>query len=147
MSHSLVKRSMAVAIGLLAVVSLAAGCSSDSKTAEQKYCDSWQNVVNAFKGIENVTITSKGIENLDTTVQNIDDAARKLADSADSMAKPKVTAFEDSLKNLGDLVKSPEISSSYLDKVKTALDDVDAAWNDLVTTIKTSCPDVKASSV
>lgn len=147
MSSTLMKRSSAVAVGLLAIVSLVAGCSSSSKSAEQKYCESWQGVVTAFQSIQNVTITTSGIQNLDKSVTEITDAAKKLASSADSMAKPKVTALEDSLKNLGDLVKSPEISTGYLDKVTTALDDVDKAWNDLVTTLKTSCPDVKASSV
>ncbi|CAB4615284.1 unannotated protein [freshwater metagenome] len=94
-----------------------------------------------------MSITASGIENLDTAVNEVTASVEKLASAADSMAEPKVTALEDSLSSLGDLVKSPQISTAYLDKVSTALSDVDTAWNDLVTTLKTSCPEVKASTV
>jgi hypothetical protein len=147
MSQKLVKRSMIAVVSLVAVAALVGGCSSESKSAEEKYCDSWQDVVGSFKSIEEVSITASGIENLDTAVNNVTASVGKLASAADSMAEPKVTALQDSLSSLGDLVTSPQISTSYLAKVSTALSDVDAAWNDLVATLKTSCPDVKASSV
>ena len=147
MSQTLVKRSMIAAVGLLAVAALVGGCSSESKSAEEKYCDSWQDVVDSFASIEDVSITASGIENLDTAVNEVTASVEKLASAADSMAEPKVAALEDSLSSLGDLVKSPQISTAYLDKVSTALSEVDTAWNDLVTTLKTSCPDVKASTV
>jgi hypothetical protein len=108
MSQALMKRSMIPAVGLLTVAALVGGYSSESKSAEEKYCDSWQDVVDSFTSIEDVSITASGIENLDTVVN-------------------EVTALEDSLSSLGDLVKSPQISTAYLDKVSTALSDVDTA--------------------
>ena len=147
MSTTPLRRSIAVVVSLTAVLSLAVGCSSNSKSATQKYCDSWQELVTSFKGIQNVAITTGGIQNLDTTVNSITDSAKKLADSADSLAQPRVSALEAALTTLADLVKTPEISSGYLDSVKSAIGDVDTAWNDLVATLKTSCPNVSASTV
>ena len=137
MSTTPIRRSIAVVVSLTAVLSLAVGCSSNSKSATQKYCDSWQELVTSFKGIQNVAITTGGIT----------DSAKKLADSADSLAQPRVSALEAALTTLADLVKTPEISSGYLDSVKSAIGDVDTAWNDLVATLKTSCPNVSASTV
>lgn len=140
-----------VAVGLVAafaVVTLAAGCSSSSeKSSEAKYCDSWQNVVDAFQSFDGVTITLDGVKGLDTAIGNVKSAVNDLASSADTLMQPKVQAFADAVTSLADTLKSPQISTSYLDRLQTEKQTIESTWNDMITTAKTSCPDVKASSV
>jgi len=148
MSMSPIKRAGIALAAVVVAVSLAAGCSSSSsKSSEAKYCDSWQKVVTAFDSLNGIAITPSGVSGLDTAVKNITAAAKDLASSADTLLKPKVQALQDSLSTLGDTLKSPQISTDYLDKLQTESKAIDAAWNDLVNTAKTSCPNVKASSV
>lgn len=153
MNRSLIARSMPtraafVLVAVLAAVSLAAGCSSsDSKSAEVKYCESWQKVANSFEKLNDIAITVDGVKGLDTAVEDISGSVKELLSSADSMLKPKVEALQSSLKTFGDTLSSPEISTDYLNKLKSQGDSVDAAWNNLVNAAKTSCPDVKASTV
>lgn len=148
MAMSPFKRAAVVLVGAVAVVSLAAGCSSSSsKSSEAKYCESWQKVVDSFNTLNGISITPNGVSGLDTAVKDISAAAKNLASSADSLLKPKVEALQDALTTFGDTLKSPQISTDYLDKLQSESQSVKDAWNDLVTTANTSCPDVKASSV
>ena len=148
MTKSPLKRASIAIVAVVAVVSLAAGCSSSSsKSSEAKYCASWQKVVTAFDSLNGVEITASGVSGLNTAVEDITAAVKDLASSADSLLKPKVQALQNALTSFGDTLSSPQLSTGYLDKLKSESQKVDDAWNDLVTTAKTSCPDVKASSV
>jgi len=146
MNHSLRTRTVAGLVAFVAVATLVTACSSsDSKSAEAKYCESWQKVADAFSTISDISLTASGVEGLDTSVQKVSDAVASLVASADSMLKPKVEAFQSSLTDLADAVTTPSVD--YLDNIDKASSKVDTSWNDLVTTAKTSCPDVKASKV
>jgi hypothetical protein len=148
MTKSPLKRASIALVAAIAAVSLVAGCSSSSsKSSEAKYCESWQKVVNAFDSLNGIAITSSGVSGLDTAVRDITAAAKDLASSADSMLKPKVQALQDALTSFGDTLKSPQLSTDYIDKLQTESKAVDSAWNDLVTTAKASCPGVTAASV
>jgi|694.fasta_scaffold93854_2 hypothetical protein len=148
MTKSPLKRALIALVAVVAAVSLAAGCSSsNSKSSEAKYCESWQNVVTAFDSLNGIAITASGVSGLDTAVDDITAAAKDLASSADSLLKPKVEALQDALTSFGNTLSSPQLSTDYVDKLKSESQKVDDAWNDLVTTAKTSCPDVQASSV
>jgi hypothetical protein len=148
MTKSPLKRASIALVAIVAVVSLVAGCSSSSsKSSEAKYCESWQNVVDSFSALDGIAITTSGLSGLTTTVDDITAAAKDLASSADSLLKPKVEALQDALTSFGNTLSSPQLSTDYVDKLKSESQKVDDAWNDLVTTAKTSCPDVQASSV
>ena len=148
MTKSPLKRASIALVAVVAAVSLAAGCSSSSsKSSEAKYCESWQKVVTAFDSLNGIAITASGVSGLDTAVDDITAAAKDLASSADSLLKPKVEALQDALTSFGNTLSSPQLSTDYVDKLKSESQKVDDAWNDLVTTAKTSCPDVRASSV
>ena len=148
MIRSPFKRFVVVLVAVVAAVSLAAGCSSsDSKSAEVKYCESWQEVASSFETLNDIAITPDGIQGLDTAVNDISDSIKQLLSSADGMLKPKVEALQSALNRFGDTLSSPEISTAYLDKLTSESERVDSAWNDLVNAAKTSCPDVKASTV
>jgi hypothetical protein len=139
----------AIALAAVALsVSIVAGCSSSSsKSSEAKYCDSWQKVVESFNALDGIAITTSGLSGLTTAVEDITAAAKDLASSADSLLKPKVEALQDALTSFGNTLSSPQLSTDYVDKLKSESQKVDDAWNDLVNTAKTSCPDVQASSV
>ena len=148
MKKSPLKRAGIALVAVVAVVSLVAGCSSSSsKSSEAKYCESWQKVVDSFSALDGIAITTSGLSGLTTAVDDITAAAKDLASSADSLLKPKVEALQDALTSFGNTLSSPELSTEYVDKLKSESQKVDDAWNDLVTTAKTSCPDVPASSV
>jgi ABC-type transporter Mla subunit MlaD len=148
MTKSPLKRASIALVAVVAVVSLAAGCSSSSsKSSEAKYCESWQKVVDSFSALDGIAITTSGLSGLTTAVDDITAAAKDLASSADSLLKPKVEALQDALTSFGNTLSSPQLSTDYLDKLKSESQKVDDAWNDLVSTAKTSCPDVQASSV
>jgi hypothetical protein len=148
MTKSPLKRASIAFVAVVAVVSLAAGCySSSSKSSEAKYCESWQKVVDSFSALDGIAITTSGLSGLTTAVDDITAAAKDLASSADSLLKPQVKALQDALTSFGDTLSSPELSIDYVDKLKSESQKVDDAWNDLVNTAKTSCPDVQASSV
>ena len=148
MIRSPFKRSAVVLVAIVAAVSLATGCSSsDSKSAEVKYCESWQKVATSFETLNDIAITPDGIKGLDTAVNEISDSIKQLVSSADGMLKPKVEALQSALNSFGDTLSSPELSTGYLDKLTSESEKVDSAWNDLVNAAKTSCPDVKASTV
>lgn len=144
---SVVKRLSIALIGAIAVVSIAAGCSSSSDSSEVKYCKSWQKVADSFEKLNDIAITTDGIKGLDTAVNDISGSIKQLVSSADAMLKPKVEALQSALNDFGDALSSPEMSADYLNTLKSKGDAVDSAWNDLVATAKTSCPDVKASAV
>jgi hypothetical protein len=148
MTKSPLKRASIALVAVVAAVSLVAGCSSSSsKSSEAKYCESWQKVVDSFSALDGIAITTSGLSGLTTAVDDITAAAKDLASSADSLLKPKVEALQDALTSFGNTLSSPELSTEYVDKLKAESQKVDDAWNDLVTTAKTSCPDVQASSV
>jgi hypothetical protein len=148
MTKSPLKRASIALVAVVAAVSLAAGCSSSSsKSSEAKYCESWQKVVDSFSALDGIAITTSGLSGLTTAVDDITAAAKDLASSADSLLKPKVEALQDALTSFGDTLSAPELSIDYVDKLKSESQKVDDAWNDLVNTAKTSCPDVQASSV
>lgn len=148
MKKSPLKRA-AIALAAVALsVSIVAGCSSSSsKSSEAKYCDSWQKVVTSFESLNGIAITTSGLSGLEVAVNDITAAAKDLASSADSLLKPKVEALQDALTSFGNTLSSPQLSTDYVDKLKSESQKVDDAWNDLVNTAKTSCPDVQASSV
>jgi len=148
MTKSPLKRASIALVAVVTAVSLAAGCSSSSsKSSEAKYCEAWQKVVTAFDSLNGIAITASGVSGLDTAVKDITAAAKDLASSADSMLKPKVEALQDALTSFGNTLSSPQLSTDYVDKLKSESQKIDDAWNDLVTTAKTSCPGVQASSV
>jgi hypothetical protein len=148
MTKSPLKRASIALVAVVADVSFAAGCSSSSsKSSEAKYCESWQDVVDSFSALDGIAITTSGLSGLTTAVEDITAAVKELASSADSLLKPKVEALQDALSSFGNTLSSPELSTDYVDKLKSESQKVDDAWNDLVTTAKTSCPDVQASSV
>lgn len=148
MAMSPVKRAAVALVGVVAVVSLAAGCSSSSsKSSEAKYCDSWQKVVDSFNTLNGISITPNGMSGLDTAVNDITEAAKNLASSADSLLKPKVEALQNALSSFVDTLKSPQLSTDYVTELQAKNQKVKDAWNDLVETANTKCPDVKASSV
>ena len=148
MTKSPLKRASIALVAVVAVVSLVAGCSSSSsKSSEAKYCESWQKVVDSFSALDGIAITTSGLSGLTTAVDDITAAAKDLASSADSLLKPKVEGLQDALTSFGNTLSSPELSTEYVDKLKSESQKVDDAWNDLVNTAKTSCPDVQASSV
>ena len=148
MKKSPLKRTGIALAAIALAVSIVAGCSSSSsKSSEAKYCDSWQNVVESFNTLDGIAITTSGLSGLDAAVKEITAAAKELASSADSLLKPKVQALQDALSSFGNTLSSPQLSTDYLDKLKSESQKIDDAWNDLVDTAKTSCPDVQASSV
>ena len=148
MKKSPLKRAGIALAAVALAVSIVAGCSSSSsKSSEAKYCDSWQKVVDSFSALDDIAITTSGLSGLDAAVEDITTASKDLASSADSLLQPKVQALQDALTSFGNTLSSPQLSTDYLDKLKSESQKVDDAWNDLVTTAKTSCPDVKASSV
>ena len=148
MKKSPLKRAGIALAAVALAVSIVAGCSSSSsKSSEAKYCDSWQKVVDSFSALDDIAITRSGLSGLDAAVEDITTASKDLASSADSLLKPKVQALQDALTSFGDTLSSPQLSTDYLDKLKSESQKVDDAWNDLVNTAKTSCPDVQASSV
>lgn len=148
MSHSPKKRLLVAVVAMIAAVCLAAGCSSsDSKSSEVKYCESWQKVANSFEELNDIAITIDGVQGLDSAVEGISGSIKELVSSADSMLKPKVEALQKALNNFGETLSSPQISTDYLNKLKSEGEAVDSAWNDLVNAAKTTCPDVKASTV
>ncbi len=148
MKKSPLKRAGIAIAAVALAVSIIAGCSSSSsKSSEAKYCDSWEKVVDSFSALDDIAITTSGLSGLDAAVEDITTASKDLASSADSLLKPKVQALQDALTSFGDTLSSPQLSTDYLDKLKSESQKVDGAWNDLVNTAKTSCPDVQASSV
>ena len=148
MKKSPLKRAGIALAAVALAVSIIAGCSSSSsKSSEAKYCDSWQKVVDSFSALDDIAITTSGLSGLDAAVEDITTASKDLASSADSLLKPKVEALQDALTSFGNTLSSPQLSTDYLDKLKSESQKVDDAWNDLVNTAKTSCPDVQASSV
>ncbi len=148
MKKSPLKRAAIALAAVALAVSIVAGCSSSSsKSSEAKYCDSWQKVVTSFESLNGIAITTSGLSGLEAAVNDITAAAKDLASSADSLLKPKVEALQDALTSFGNTLSSPQLSTDYVDKLKSESQKVDDAWNDLVNTAKTSCPDVQASSV
>ena len=133
---------LTLALGLLA------GCSSsETKSSEKTYCESWQKVSDSFQKLNDIAITTDGVKGLDTAVEAISKSVKELVSSADSMLKPKVEALQNALDSFGDTLSSPQLSVDYLEKLQSGSEDVNNAWNDLVNAAKTSCPDVKAVTV
>lgn len=148
MVRSRLNRMVLTAVALVAVMTLAAGCSSsDSKSSKTNYCESWQKVATSFEKLNDIAITTDGIKGLDTAVEEISGSITQLVSSADSMLKPKVEALQDAINSFADTLSSPEISTNYLTTLQSEGEGVDKAWNDLVDAAKTKCPDVKASAV
>ena len=133
---------LTLALGLLA------GCSSsETKSSETKYCESWQKVSDSFEKLNDIAITTDGVKGLDTAVEAISKSVKELVSSADSMLKPKVEALQKALDSFGETLSSPQLSIDYLEKLQSGSEDVNNAWNDLVNAAKTSCPDVNAVTV
>ena len=133
---------LTLALGLLA------GCSSsETKSSETKYCESWQTVSDSFEKLNDIAITTDGVKGLDTAVEAISKSVKEMVSSADSMLKPKVEALQKALDSFGTTLSSPKLSIDYLEKLQSGSEDVNNAWNDLVNAAKTSCPDVNAVTV
>ncbi len=148
MKKSPLKRAGIALAAVAMAVSIIAGCSSSSsKSSEAKYCESWQNVVTAFDSLNGISIAPNGVSGLDAAVKDITAAAKDLASSADSLLKPKVEALQDALSSFVETLKSTQLSTDYVTELQSKNQKVKEAWNDLVNTAKTSCPDVQASSV
>lgn len=138
---------IALSLSLLAGCSSSGNKSSEPKSSEAEYCDSWQQVSDSFQSLNDIAITIDGVQGLDTAVDEISKSIKELVSSADSMLKPKVEALQKALDSFGRTLSSPQISSGYLEKLESDSDAVDTAWNELVKAAKTSCPDVNASTV
>jgi hypothetical protein len=133
-----------------------AACSTSSTTAAattvptgpaSQYCTAWSDLVTAFGAYDQIDVVNGGLDSVRTYIDDVEAAATSLASASDSLLQPKVEAFNTSLQDLVTTLTSPDLPVNRTQQVRDAKAEVDAAWNDLVTTITTTCPDVKASTV
>ncbi len=142
-------------LGAAALLPLGAvACSSDSDsgspgttTASQAYCSAWSDLVTAFGQYDQIDIINGGMDSVRSYFDQLESAAQDLQSSSDSLIGPKVEAFTTSLEDLGTTLTSPSLPVDRTAQVRQAKGAVDDAWNELVGTVKTSCPDVTASTV
>lgn len=148
-------RSTSLAAGFVLALTLAVGaCSSSSSsssttttTPAQAYCGSWQEVVDAFNSFNQVDILGKGLDSLKAPTQQLQTAVDHLGSTSDAMLRPKVDALVSAVKDVGTTVSSNSLSVDTLTRARTAVQNVQSAWNDLVSTLRTTCPEVRASTV
>lgn len=148
---------LAIAVVAIALTLAIAACSkSDSSSsssststtsATQAYCSSWQTVVDSFNSLGKIDILGNGLNALTAPVDNLQSGLQGLATATDSLIKPKVQALQTAVKGLADTITSTSLPIDRTQQVKEAKIKVDDAWNDLVATIRTSCPGVSASKV
>lgn len=144
-----------VGVAAIAMVSsgVLASCSKDDDAAtttvdtRQEYCDSWAGLISAFEAWNEIDIVNGGLDSIRTYFDNVDSAAKQLAGAADAQLKPAVDAFTSTLDDLGTTLTSSSLPVDRRDEVRSAADDVDSAWNDLVEALKAGCPSVTASTV
>ncbi len=146
-------RRSAVAVLALALTG-AAACSSGNGTsatattsAASGYCAAWGDLVGAFAAYDTVDIVNGGLDSVRTYISDVEAAATSLATASDSLLAPKVEAFSTSMQDLVTTLTSKDLPVDRTQQVRDAKAKVDSAWNDMVATFKTQCPDVKASSV
>lgn len=142
---------LASALGLaglgLGACSDSAPSTSATTSPSQAYCDSWANVVSAFKAYDQVDVVNGGLDSVRNYFDQLQSAVSGLSSSSDSLLTPKIEAFTTSLSDLGTTLTSPSLPVDRRQQVAEAKVKVDSAWNDLVATAKTACPNVEASTV
>lgn len=142
---------------VLVAVALAftGACSGTSTTTagtttlspEAKYCAAWSNLVTSFSAYNQIDVINGGLDSVRSYFDRLDAAAKELQSSADSQLKPSVDAFVTSLDTLGQTVTSGSLPVDRRAQVKAARQEVDSAWNTLITKAKASCPSVTGTTV
>jgi hypothetical protein len=147
-------RAVSVLLIAATLVVGAASCSSSSDDAEttttlsveERYCAAWQDVVDAFGAFAEIDVVADGTDAVQAAFDDLEASVTTLEGAADEQITPSVQAFLGSLEDLGTTLTSPELPVDRRDQVRAARDEVDASWNDMGDTLKTSCPDVSAAA-
>ncbi len=143
------RAAVSLALPLLLLFLIAAGCSSDdaksgtaTTTAEQRTCDAWSGVVSAFDSFQSVDIINEGLDSARSYVTGLETSVQELSDAASAQLQPEVDALKTAITDLEDTLKAGTSAS----QIGSALDRVNTAWNQLVTSLKTDCSSVDAEA-
>jgi hypothetical protein len=130
----------------LALLLLAPACSdddegsSDTTTAEDRTCEAWSGVVTSFEAYEEIDVVDEGLDSVRSYLSDLESALGEFGDAASDQLRPEVEALTSAVGDLEDAVTGDASASA----VGEAVDEIDAAWNDLVDTLSTECPSVDA---
>jgi hypothetical protein len=122
------------------------GDSTTTLSVEERYCAAWQDVVDAFGAFAEIDVVADGTDAVQAAYDDLEAAVATLEGAADEQITPSVEVFLASLRDLGTALTSPELPVDRRDEVRAARDEVDTSWNDMVDTLKTTCPDVSAAT-
>jgi hypothetical protein len=135
-------------VGSLLLTGLLAGCGDDSGSSsattsvEAGYCDAWAQVGEAFAGYDQIDLVNGGLDSVRAYLDELDASLEELSAAAGSLLQPRIDAFTTSLSDLVTTLTSPSLPVDRRTQVQEARDQVQRSWDDLVSTVGTSCPDV-----
>lgn len=146
-----------VAAALALVLSLVLGaCSSSGSssttattTPGEQLCTAWSGVVDAFNAYRQVDVVNSGLDSVRNYVDDLEASIQTLQSAATSAVQPQVESLKSALTHLADTLgtNTSTTKASNLAEVGTAVSDVNNAWNDLVSTLRTECPGTTAKTV
>lgn len=140
------------AMSVLAVISMSCSSSGSSQSSattsvSAAYCAAWGDLTTAFGNYDKIDLLNGGIDSVRSYFNELEAAATSLKAESDTLLAPKVEAFSTSLQDLVTTLTSTSLPVNRAQQVRDAKAAVDTSWNDLVTTVKTNCPGVTASTV
>lgn len=149
--RSAVVQRVAAAVVVLTLGVASVACSSDdSDTASttttppvEATCEAWAATTDAFQAFDQIDVVDNGLDSVRTYLDGLGTAVQTLQDAATAQLKPSVDRLQSSLQGLQDaLTASPVVAAD----VRSSLQDIDSAWNSLVTELRTSCPEVTSDT-
>ncbi len=147
-------RRVARGAAVLIVGALALGgaaCSSDdgedsastTTTPAEATCDAWSATTEAFGSLGQIDIVNDGLNSVRTYVDDLQVAVQELDTAVSAQYKPLVGDLKASLENLQTGATSGTV---VVEGLGAQLDEVETAWNALVSELQTACPDVTADT-
>ena len=149
--RSAVAQAVVAAVVVLTLGVAGVACSSDgSETGTttttppiEATCEAWADATEAFQAFDQIDVVNQGLDSVRTYLDGLGTSVQALQDAATAQLKPSVDRMQSSLQGLQDaLTASPVVAAD----VRSSLQDIDTAWNSLVTELRTSCPEVTSDT-
>lgn len=136
-------RLLAVAVGAVLTMSLAAACSDDDEASpEEAFCAAGDSLESNIAGLSDIDVVNEGTDAVDEQFAAIQSDLDELRDSGSDVAAGEIDALESAVDQLGDDLDAlgDDISPDAASAVGASVSGVASAAQAVVDTLATTCP-------